>query len=49
MAKSGPQKFPGASTEHFFQKKFGGDAMETNVVVWHSTEGTGLPGSLPLS
>jgi hypothetical protein len=44
MAKSGPQKFPGASTEHFFQKKFGGDAMETNVVVWHSTEGTGLPG-----
>ncbi len=43
MAKSGPQKYPGASTAHWYQGTYGGDAMETNVIVWHSTEGTSLP------
>jgi hypothetical protein len=40
---TGPQKYPGASTAHWYQSKFSSDAMETNVVVWHSTEGTTLP------
>lgn len=43
MAKTGPQKYPGASTAHWYQGTYGGDAMETNVIVWHSTEGTSLP------
>ena len=42
MTKTGPQKYPGASTAHFYQDTFGGDAMESNVIVWHSTEGTNL-------
>lgn len=41
---TGPQKYPGASTKYWYQDKYGGDAMEVNVVVWHSTEGTSLPG-----
>ena len=44
MTKSGPQRFPGALTDHFFQDLFGGDAMEVNTIVWHSTETTSLPG-----
>lgn len=40
---AGPQKYPGASTAHWYQDKYSSDAMETNVVVWHSTEGTTLP------
>lgn len=40
----GPQKYPGASTTEWFQKKWGGDSMESNVIVWHTTEGTSLPG-----
>lgn len=43
MARSGPQKYPGASTSHWWQDHWGGNAMETNVLVWHSTEGTSLP------
>lgn len=43
MAKSGPQRYPGASVKNFWQSKWGGDPMESNVIVWHSTEGTGLP------
>lgn len=43
MAKSGPQRYPGASTAYWFQDTFGGDSMESNVIVWHSTEGTSLP------
>lgn len=41
--KTGPQKYPGASTAYWYQTKYGGDDMESNVVVWHSTEGTSLP------
>lgn len=43
MAKSGPQRYPGASTAYWYQSKFGGDSMESNVIVWHTTEGTSLP------
>lgn len=43
MAKSGPQRYPGASTAYWFQDTYGGDAMESNVLVWHSTEGRTLP------
>lgn len=43
MAKSGPQRYPGASTAYWHQSRYGGDAMESNVVVWHTTEGTSLP------
>jgi hypothetical protein len=43
VTKTGPQKYPGASTAHWYQTKFGGDSMESNVVVWHTTEGTSLP------
>ena len=42
--KSGPQKYQGASTAYWWQEQWGGDAMESNVIVWHSTEGTTLPG-----
>jgi LysM repeat protein len=44
MAKSGPQRYPGASTKYFWQSKWGGDPMESNVVVWHSAECLVLPG-----
>jgi hypothetical protein len=40
---SGPQIYPGASTAYWYQSKFGGDSMQSNVIVWHSTEGTSLP------
>ncbi|MBQ1166320.1 hypothetical protein KBZ21_50880, partial [Streptomyces sp. A73] len=43
MAKTGPQKYPGASTAYWYQTRYGGNSMETNVIVWHSTEGTSLP------
>jgi hypothetical protein len=43
MAKTGPQKYPGASTSYWYQSKWGGDPMESNVIVWHTTEGTSLP------
>lgn len=43
MAKTGPQRFPGASTAYWYQDDHGGTAMEVNVIVWHSTEGTSLP------
>jgi hypothetical protein len=45
MAKTGPQKYPGAtaSGSSWYQDNFGGDSMESNVIVWHSTEGTSLP------
>jgi hypothetical protein len=41
--KSGPQRYPGASTAYWYQTRYGGDSMESNVIVWHSTEGTSLP------
>lgn len=43
MAKTGPQKYPGASTAYFYQSKFGGSAMESNVGVMHTTEGRTVP------
>lgn len=43
MAKHGPQRYPGASTRYWFQSRYGGDAMESNVIVWHTTEGTSVP------
>ena len=43
MAKSGPQLYPGASTAAWYQPAYPGDAMESNVIVWHSTEGRTLP------
>lgn len=41
--KTGPQRYPSANTSHWYQTKYPGDAMEVNVIVWHSTEGTSLP------
>jgi hypothetical protein len=41
--KSGPQRYPGASTTYWYQTQYGGDSMESNVVCWHTTEGTSLP------
>lgn len=40
----GPEKYPGASTAYWWQSQWGGDHMESNVIVWHTTEGTSLPG-----
>jgi len=40
---SGPQKYPGASLAHWYQDDFGGDLMEVNVTVLHTTEGRTLP------
>jgi hypothetical protein len=39
---TGPQKYPGASTAHWWQSTWGGDVMEVNVAVLHTTEGVGL-------
>jgi hypothetical protein len=43
MTRTGPQKFPGASTTYWFEDDYPGDLMESNVVCWHSTEGRTLP------
>jgi hypothetical protein len=43
MAMSGPQRYPGASTAYWYGSKYQGSAMEVNVIVWHTTEGTSLP------
>lgn len=42
---TGPQKYPGASLAHWYQDTPGlkGSVMESNVVLWHSTEGRSLP------
>jgi hypothetical protein len=40
---NGPQKYPGASTAYFYQSRYGGDLMEVNTVVLHTTEGRSLP------
>lgn len=40
---SGPQRYPGADQSHRYQDAYGGDAMEVNVVVLHTTEGRTLP------
>jgi hypothetical protein len=40
---TGPQIYPGANhSAYWFQNKWGGDAMEVNTVVWHSTEGPSI-------
>ncbi|WP_267716749.1 peptidoglycan-binding protein [Streptomyces sp. CoH17] len=44
MTKTGPQKFPGASTAYWYQNRWGGDSMESNVIVVHTTETIVLPG-----
>ncbi len=41
--KSGPQRYPGASTAYWYGSKYPGSTMEVNVLCWHSTEGTSLP------
>jgi hypothetical protein len=41
--KSGPQRYPGASTTYWYGSEYQGSAMESNVIVWHTTEGTSLP------
>ncbi|MFD8088601.1 hypothetical protein [Streptomyces malaysiensis] len=43
MTRTGPQRYPGASTAYWYQSAWGGDSMESNVIVWHTTEGTSLP------
>ncbi|MET8766310.1 hypothetical protein [Streptomyces sp. NPDC004658] len=40
---TGPQKYPGALLSSWWQTKWGGDLMEVNVAVLHTTEGIGLP------
>lgn len=40
---TGPQKYPGASLSAWYQDDFPGSVMESNVVLWHSTEGRSLP------
>jgi len=42
--QSGPQRYPGANRDHWYQDKFGGAVMEVNVVVLHTTEVRSLPG-----
>ncbi|MET8166900.1 hypothetical protein ACFU6S_37610 [Streptomyces sp. NPDC057456] len=41
--RTGPQHYPGANRDHWYQDDFGGDPMEVNVVVLHTTEGRSLP------
>lgn len=43
MALTGPQKIPFASQAYFYGNTYEGSAMESNVVVLHTTEGTSLP------
>lgn len=43
MAKTGPQKYPGASLTYWYQDNYGGSAMESNVGVIHTTEGMSVP------
>ncbi|MFE1798269.1 peptidoglycan-binding protein [Streptomyces sp. NPDC059517] len=42
--RTGPQRYPSASRANWYQDDFGGDPMEVNVVVLHTTEGSTLPG-----
>jgi hypothetical protein len=43
MTLTGPQRYPGASTAYWYGGKYPGSAMDSNVIVWHTTEGTSLP------
>lgn len=40
---AGPQYYPGASRAYWHEDSYPGSAMEVNVAVLHSTEGTSLP------
>ncbi|MCX4972815.1 peptidoglycan-binding protein [Streptomyces sp. NBC_00620] len=42
--KTGPQRYPAASRANWYQDDFGGDPMQVDVVVLHTTEGSSLPG-----
>jgi hypothetical protein len=41
---TGPQHYPGANRDHWYQDDFEGARMEVNAVVLHTTEGRSLPG-----
>lgn len=41
--RTGPQRYPGASTTYWYQDTYGGDPMEVNAVVLHTTEGRTVP------
>lgn len=43
MTLTGPQKIPFANTAYWYGDDYPGSAMESNVVVVHTTEGTSLP------
>ncbi|MDX6330915.1 MAG: hypothetical protein QOI83_3298 [Streptomycetaceae bacterium] len=43
MVGQGSQKYPGASRKYWYQDDYGGDAMEVNTVVLHTTEGRTVP------
>jgi len=43
MPRTGPQRYPGASTTYWYQDDYPGSPMEVNVVVLHTTEGRTLP------
>lgn len=43
MARTGPQHYPGASLAYDYGERYPGDSMESNVICWHSTEGTTVP------
>jgi hypothetical protein len=43
MTRTGPQRYPGADQTRRYQGTYSGNAMETNVVVLHTTEGRSLP------
>ena len=40
---TGPQRYPGADITHWYQARWGGDPMDVNVVVLHTTEGRTVP------
>ncbi|MEV7137012.1 peptidoglycan-binding protein [Streptomyces tauricus] len=42
--RTGPQRYPSASRASWYQDDFGGDPMQVDVVVLHTTEGSSLPG-----
>jgi hypothetical protein len=44
IMSAGPQKYPGASLSAWYQDDYPGSDMESNVVLWHSTETYVLPG-----
>lgn len=43
MTLTGPQKYPGASRDHWYQDDYPGTPLEVNTGCLHTTEGTSLP------